>query len=447
MTTLFDGQRAYDHVHHLSVNIGPRLCGTDKELEAIEYVRAAFESFGLPAVVQEFRMANDQPIESRLEILEPALGEIKCHQRLGTAVTPDEGLTAELVFSEGTSEPQVGPHVEGKIVVLTRAGGNQDLRNLLKYKPAAILSVGNTIGSEPNTFHLVIKKMLSPYEAAPTVFITYEDAMRLYNSNAKTARLTVKARHDIGKSHNVIAEIKGSVHPDQIVMIGGHIDSVPNDPGATDNAAGVATVVELARVFAQNGTKRTLRFAAWGSEEQSGGGATTYVNRLKKAGDKEREAEGFIEGLSKTELDNHLLYLNLDVLGMSLGHNGCHVDGEPELGNYVHALSSELGVPHEIRTDIYGSDNITFFSAGVPALSFARLGTATQHMHTIRDSIDLISNAQLESVGRLLQVFLERTTSQGHVFPFARKVPADKLQMLKEHSLYDRLIDEFLGED
>ena len=141
------------------------------------------------------------------------------------------------------------------------------------------------------------------------------------------------------------------------------------------------------------------------------------------------------------------MYINLDVLGMSLGHNGCHVDGLEEMGNYVRALSCELGVPHEIRTDIYGSDNISFFSAGVPALSFARLGTATQHMHTVRDTIDLISVPQMEIIGRFLDVFISRTTANGYLFPFKRQVPDDKLAMVKSFDTHMRAGLKLIGEE
>ena len=132
---------------------------------------------------------------------------------------------------------------------------------------------------------------------------------------------------------------------------------------------------------------------------------------------------------------------------MSLGYNGCHVDGLDELGNYVKALSCEMGVPHEIRKDIYGSDNISFASEGVPALSFARLGVATQYMHTVRDTIDLISVEQLESVGKLLETFIRRTAAEGYLFPFKRQVPAEKLETMKSYDSYVQHILEFLGEE
>ncbi len=447
MSQFFDGKRAYDHIVELAVKIGPRLCGTDREKAAIDYVHDCFKSFGLQPVIQSFKMASDKVLESRLEIIEPALGEFRCMQQLGTKNTPPEGVTGELVFVEGTQEPQVGPHITGKIVVLVGSPISNDRRNVLKYNPLAVLSVGSTIGSEPNTFHLVLKDNLYPYESAPVLFITYEDTLKLFNSNARLAKVTVRSTHEMGESHNVIAEVKGSDFPEQIVVIGGHIDSVPMEPGATDNAAGVATIVELARLYAEKGSKRTLRFAAWGSEEQSGGGAMTYVHRLKKQDKEEKNESSFMKGISKTELDNHLMYINLDVLGMSLGHNGCHVDGLEEMGNYIKALSCELGVPHEIRTDVYGSDNISFFSAGVPALSFARLGTATQHMHTVRDTIDLISVPQMEIIGRFLDVFISRTTAEGYLFPFKRQVPDEKLAMIKSFDTHMRAGLKLIGEE
>ena len=82
----------------------------------------------------------------------------------------------------------------------------------------------------------------------------------------------------------MIAELRGSTKPKEITVVGGHYDSVPGVGGASDNAGGTAMTVELARVFKERGSKRTLRFVAWGSEEMGLYGSNHYAKKLKEAG-------------------------------------------------------------------------------------------------------------------------------------------------------------------
>jgi hypothetical protein len=78
-------------------------------------------------------------------------------------------------------------------------------------------------------------------------------------------RLSYPGRHT--KVANVRAEHRGEGHPDEIVVVGAHYDAVVGTPGADDNASGVAAVLELARLFADRATDRTIRFLLWANEE------------------------------------------------------------------------------------------------------------------------------------------------------------------------------------
>ena len=448
MTDQFDGQRAYEHIQALSVEIGARVSGTEEENSAAEYVRKQLEMYGLHPSVMSFKADNENAVSFRLEILEPAIGEVYSLPLVGTPDTPPEGLSGEIVFAEFPQEPYVGPHVEGKIVFLVNGGilgGN--LRKLLKYNPLALVLVGRNVGQEPHTFHVIRKQGNKPFELVPTMHITYEDGIRLWNAKAKRARLQLETKRSSGSSCAVVGEVTGSQFPDEIIVIAGHMDSVPRDPGATDNAAGVATVLELARLFALRGSKRTLRFAAWGSEEGSGAGSLKYVLELKKKHKEQHEAEDYVEGYSKTELEKHLLNINLDVLGMSLGSNACYVQCPQAMVEYVKALSCELGVHHEIKTEPYGSDNLNFGWVGIPALSFAREGVGTQYMHTLRDDITLIDARQLEVIGRMLDVFITRTAAQGVVWPFDRSMPEMPPERKKDFDGFIRQVAAWMGED
>jgi aminopeptidase YwaD len=448
MTEQFEGQRAYKHIEVLSQEIGARVSGTQAEEKAARYVEKELKSYGLNPVTLSFDMENEEATSFKLEILEPNLGEIKTLPLVGSPDTPPEGLTGEVLFAEYPREPYVGPHCEGKIVVLVNGGwlgGN--LRDVLKYKPLGLILVGRTMGREPNTFHVIRKDGNKPYELVPMLHITYEDALKLWHSSIKKARMTLKTERSKGKSFAVFAEITGKESPDEIIVVGGHMDSVPRDPGATDNAAGVATVLELARLYAARSSRRTLRFAAWGSEEGAGGGSLKYVLELKRKHKEQKAAADYVEGYSKTDLEKHMLNINLDVLGMSLGNNLCDLDAPQAVGDYVKALSCELGVHHDVKSEHYGSDNLLFAWAGIPAISFSREGVGTQYMHTPKDDIDLIDAHQLEVIGNLLDVFITRTTAQGYTWPFERKVPDTPPEQKKGMQDYIRQVTLLMGED
>lgn len=89
---LFDGDRAYAHLHHLAVEIDGRLGGSDGERQAADYIAGYFRSLGLEVRPQEFTVRSYGLVEKQLVILDPPLGEIPCEVVWLTADTPPEGL-------------------------------------------------------------------------------------------------------------------------------------------------------------------------------------------------------------------------------------------------------------------------------------------------------------------------------------------------------------------
>jgi len=349
---------------------------------------------------------------------------------------------------EALKRPYIGPHIEGKIVILANGGGlGRDQQQLLKYKPLALLLVGHTMSPEPNTFHVVMKETNPPFSLVPTLHITYASAVQLWNAGAKRARIHLKTECSRSQSYAVYADVTGTETPDEIVVIAGHMDSVPRDPGATDNAAGTATVLELARIFARRGSRRTLRFAAWGSEEGGLVGSFKYVLELKKRHLQEKASPAYIEGYSKTELEKHVLNINLDVLGMSIGNNTYNVVGPQALTDYIHALTCELGVHHSHYAGLYGSDHLSFANVGIPAVAFEREGVGTHYMHTAGDTIDLIDARQLEVIGNLLDELISRTAARGYVWPFERTVPTLSPELQEQLVKRIRYAVQYLGMD
>ena len=107
----------------------------------------------------------------------------------------------------------------------------------------------------------------------------------------------VEARIEQRTDHSVIAELPGE-NPDNVVMAGAHLDSVPEGPGINDDGSGTAALLETAQMMARSKPVNTLRFAFWAGEELGLVGSTDYV-----------------EGLSQAERDRIALYQNYDMVG------------------------------------------------------------------------------------------------------------------------------------
>ena len=121
-------------------------------------------------------------------------------------------------------------------------------------------------------------------KAPPTVVLRNEDYGRITRilADGTPVRLEiniVNQNYPAGKSYNAVAEIRGTDKADEVVMLGGHLDSWHAATGATDNAIGCAVMMEAARILQAIGVKprRTIRVALWGGEEQGLLGSKAYV--------------------------------------------------------------------------------------------------------------------------------------------------------------------------
>lgn len=123
----------------------------------------------------------------------------------------------------------------------------------------------------------------------PVVGISYADGRTLAETAGATVRVTTKTEVDLEReTSNIIADLPGKTkNPDQVVVVGAHLDSVAEGPGINDNGTGTAGTLEIAKQFAQTGlskkAQRPVRFAFWGAEEKGLLGAYHYVESLTDA--------------------------------------------------------------------------------------------------------------------------------------------------------------------
>ena len=203
-----------------------------------------------------------------------------------------------------------------------------------------------------------------PGTGIPVVGVSFAVGQALYSTDASVAaQLVVTALSEVRTTQNVFAESKGG-DPENVVMVGAHLDSVTEGPGINDNGSGSATILEVAEEMAKVKTTNKLRFAWWGAEEFNLLGSEFYVNSLLDE-----------NGEPGPELGRIALYLNFDMVASpNFGRFVYDGDGPDEappgsaaieqvFNEYFDSQSlAHLPTPFDGRSD-YGP----FIAVGVPA--------------------------------------------------------------------------------
>lgn len=188
-----------------------------------------------------------------------------------------------------------------------------------------------------------------PEELVPTAGLTRRAGERLaerLQQGGAEVTLELRVRRGVRQTANVLAEPVADAEPRSVVMVGAHLDSVPEGPGINDNGSGVGLVLELARNLAAADRAEGVRFAFWGAEELGLLGSSHYV-----------------EELSPAELENIDAYLNLDMVASPNAAPFAY--GDPEIIDTFGEAFAGRGL--ELIPDALGgrSDHAPFEDAGV----------------------------------------------------------------------------------
>ncbi len=233
--------------------------------------------------------------------------------------------------------------------------------------------------------------------AVPSIVIRNEDYGRLCRiladgSDVEMGIDILNTVYPDQNSWNTIAEIPGTDKKDQVVMLGGHIDSWHAGLGATDNAAGVAVMMEAVRVLEKIGIqpRRTIRIALWGGEEQGLLGSKAYV----------RDHFGSFES-PKPEFSSLAGYINLD---SGTGRvRGASVFGPPESAAVLRQILQPfsdldvVGANSVQRRNYGGTDSTSFNWAGLPGINLSQdpIEYDTYTWHTNLDTYERVLEGDL----------------------------------------------------
>jgi aminopeptidase YwaD len=427
MKPLFDGDNAFKHIEKLASEIGARPGGSPEDKRAAGYIKSYFEELGLDVSTQEFEIETGYTTNQSLEITAPYEDKIPCAGLSMIGKTGPEGVEGALVYIETTDEEYLTPEITGKIVV-TNGLKRKNLDIVKKLKPLGFIFVETYPGVLPKHFWGNYPENKN-YGNYPSVRISFEEGLKLMKKGVKKARIVVEAERGKKKTQNIIAELKGTTNPDEIVFVGGHYDTVPDVRGASDNAGGTSIVMELARVFKDKGSKRTIRFVAWGSEEMGLDGSNLYAKKLKADDKKTKE----VDKDAVTELDKVKLSINLDVHGALIGTNVASVLGPSMLTHSIKLLSKEKGTVFDVKETVYSSDGTPFSAIGVPSLSFSRKSGIDIMMHSTEDIIEYLSPDALVLHGVFVETWMTRYITGAAAYPFEKEVPEKLMKEILDY--------------
>ena len=383
-----------------------RTGGSEEEKNAANLIKEEVVKLGGSAELESFEIDG-----SNVKVAKLFIGgkEYECAGSGYSGNTPEEGVEGEFIFI--SSEEDLNMHsLKGKIVLV-----NSKIMPHKYYVKAVkdgalgiILTTGNVYkGKEEVDLDPYLTREINYKEGKiPTVIIRMSDAEKILEKLPNKAKLTLIAEDYKCNSQNVVAEIKGTEKPEEIITLTAHYDSVSFSKGAFDNGTGCITLLQLFDYYKKNQPKRTLKFIWCGSEEMGLLGSKAYCK------DHEDEVK-----------DKVVLNLNVDMVAVTLGADIACVTGENEIVSYIKFVSKEVGFPISVRQGVYSSDSTPFADKGVPAISFARLarqGGAVIHSHD-----DVIERLSEENYVKTCNFLIELSSRwiNAYQFPIEKKMP------------------------
>lgn len=408
--TALNSDYAWHQLAHLTENIGPRPAGSPQAKAAAEYVAAEMRKLGLEVRLEPASVSHWVRGEEKAQLVEYPGQVPETTQRIvltaisGCSPTPTEGITADVIVVHNFDElTALGREkVAGKIVLFNvpyderkavagmafDAYGEAVVYRLRGAKGAAQLgAVASLIRSVGGADYRLPHTGFSLPAGIPAAALAAEDAELVEHLTAQGrvrmhVTLTPQNLPDV-TSYNVVADLKGSEHPEQVVIVSGHLDSWDLGRGAIDDGAGVvvamATAEALQRLHIR--PRRTLRVIAWMDEENGSGGSKAYTQS------------------HASELSNHIAAIESDAgaghpLGFSTKMPPAALTSLRPLIEILGPIGATVFRPAEYSP---GSDIELMVEGGVPGIGIIQDGRKYfDYHHSAADTLDKVDPKELK---------------------------------------------------
>lgn len=380
---------AFEYLTELSDDIGGRVTGSPSERKAEEWGVAKMKSIGLENVHTEkytiWRGWTRGTAEG--ELLAPVHHKLHVDAMGWTGSTPAGGAEGDVVtvnMFDIENEIKNVARLKGKVaLVVTRGKPKKDemmifaeFGDFLKAAgPAgAIAVIGGQGGGKSTGMNLTHTGILgfNADFAVPVLSMTAEDQGQLerFVERGMTPRVRLNVQNTFtnapAQTANVVGEIRGREHPEQILVVGGHLDSWDLGEGTTDNGSGVATTLGAADALVRSGERprRTIRFVLFTGEEEGLDGSFAYVSQ------------------HKAEMANHLGDLVLD--GGQGPAKSFKLGGRDDLMPVFQAFANTLSNFHNVEVNEKvesGTDTLPFSMAGLPGIDMGQDSPDYKYTH------------------------------------------------------------------
>ncbi len=378
-STEADGAMALAHIRKLSVEIGPRVAGTQSEIMARDYVEATLRSYGYDVTDDPFPFDASAYLPARVDVGMTAIPGFAFN---GSGAGSASGRL--VVSAIGRPEDFPADGAQGWIALIERGDltFSEKVGNAIAAGAAGVIIYNNASGR--------LLADLSGTVTIPVVGISQAAGEDLaLRGTTGTVTATVSVTPPRGTAHNVIAKPPGVTQCATIT--GGHYDSVAVTGGADDNASGSAAVLETARVIAARKERGANCFMLFSGEEFGLLGS-----------------KAFVASLSAEDARAIKAMLNLDVVGLP---GELTLLGTPDMVDTARLAGNGVGVTGRAGALPPGtaSDHVSFINADIPAVMFYREDPV---IHTPTDEISRIDTGSLRDDVRIAVATLERISGE-----------------------------------
>src|SRR6267154_2128986 len=391
-----------ENLRRLTDAIGGRVTGSAEMAKAVEWGVGTFRAAGADVHTEKYTLpATWSEGDTRLELLGPVKFPVRLRAEGWSPATPAGGIEASVVdvgYGNEDDFVKTGASIKGAILLVHSDIGttwadlfNEYLRppliieRAVKEGAKAILWMGTR---ERLLLYRHTNSLVGEIDKIPQGIVAREDAMRLARTIAAypgKVRVHLDMPNKIGgpiEQQNVVGEIRGYEKPDEIVILGAHLDSWELGTGALDNGCNAALVIEAARAIKATGLlpRRTIRFILFSGEEQGTVGSYGYVKAHRAELDKLRAVIVYDTGSGR-------------VTGYSLGGRR---DIEAGVKEVLKPLDS-WGATNHTADASFGTDNFDFLLEGVPNLvANQEISNYLVNYHAASDTYDKVDIRELK---------------------------------------------------
>jgi hypothetical protein len=464
-----DHSEVMKNLQYLSDVIGPRLSGSPAMRRANDWTMQRFRDYGLEATIEAYPFGVTwERGEASLWLTSPFRRQVEAHSWAWTEGTPKgAAMSGPVIRINGSADSLDAylPKVKGAWLVMgepamiwnpdgppmtaadstamrdaqqrrmaafqrpgrdTSAAGRRAMQQanydrawkLRKAGALGVLTDGAkefgllTMSGSPNS--------VSPL---PNLVVSHEDFLLLNRlmERGETPRVTGKVTNTLGgkpvEQYNTIGEIRGSEKPDEIVILGAHLDSWDLGTGVTDNGTGSMVVLEAARAIMQSGVKpkRTIRFILFSGEEQGLMGSRAYAAAHAAEADRIQAVLVLDNGTGR-------------ITGQALQGR----DELEQLWKDLLAPVASLGATGVRKGNKGGTDHLSFIPYGVPGFNFDQETRGYNHTHHSQvDTYDHAVPGDLIQASAVMAVTAMELANLDVLLPRGAKTPVTPAEPMK----------------